>query len=212
MSDKSEEQALEDALVKPTPVAKKTTPKKKAPAKSKAKPTPAGGNASDPKVIVHEQPINPVTRAASEKRDADVVRRDKAIADAPRPPDPSERDLEEQKRKDDIRARMKAKQDDIDDLQAAVDANKVELKALSAELYPHLQASDHHTIAVKGYVESQKALRRTRASNPEVLKRMLAQAGKSPIDAAMSRQKARGMKRPERPQAGVIPAAKTAEA
>lgn len=210
MSENTEEQALEDALVKPTPVAKKTTTKKKTPAKKK--PTPAVDTLPDPDVIVHEQPINPVTRAASEKRDADVARRDKAIAAAPRPPDPSERDLEEQKRKADIRQRMKAKQDDIDDLQAAVDANKVELRALSAELYPHLQASDHHTTAVRGYVESQKELRRTRASNPETLKRMLALAGKAPIDAAMSRQKARGQKRPERPQAGVIPAAKTAEA
>ncbi len=209
MSDKTEEQALEDALEKPKPVAKKTATKKKAPAK---KPTPAVDTLPDPDVVVHEQPTDPVTRAASEKRDADIVRRDAAIADAPRPPDPSEADLAEQTRKADIRSRMEACQGDIDDLQAAVDEKKVDLKALSDELYPHLVASDHHTTAVRGYVESQKALRRTRASNPEVLKKMLALAGKAPIDAAMSRQKARGMKRPDRSQAGVIPAAKTAEA
>lgn len=211
MSEKTEEQALEDALDKAPSVAKKTTTKKKAPAK-KAKPTPAVDTLPDPDVIVHEQPTDPVTRAASEKRDADIARRDKAIAAAPRPPDPSEADLEEQTRKADLRQRMNAVQNDIDELGLATDEKKEELKALSAELYPHLVASDHHTTAVKGYVESQKALRRTRASNPETLKRMLALAGKAPIDAAMTRQKARGQKRPERQPAGVIPASKTAEA
>lgn len=201
MSEKTEEQALEDALenteatpqadaqaaTPAKPVKKKAASKKKAPAK---KTSPAVPEA------------NP-NQAQAEKADADQARRDQAIADAPRPPDPSKEDKAEQKRKSDIRAKMAETQAEIDDLEAGVEEKKDELRSLSAELYPHLEESDHHTVAVKGYIESQKKVRATRASSPETLKRMLAEAGKAPIDAAMSRKKGRGTQRPTRP--GVTP-------
>ena len=97
-------------------------------------------------------------------------------------------------------------QAEIDELAGQLEAKKAELRDVSVELYPHMERSDHHTVAVKGYVARQKELRATRATNPETIKRMIAQASKAPIDAAMTRAKARGQKRPERPLAGVSPA------
>ena len=98
---------------------------------------------------------------------------------------------------------MAETQGEIDELDAATEEKKDELRALSAELYPHLTESDHHTVAVKGYIARSKELRATRASNPETLKRMLAQAGKAPIDAAFARKNTRGAARPTGP--GVTP-------
>jgi len=206
-----EDQALEEALESTqadTPETEPETPEEETPAE-----TPAADPAPDPEPDppADEPPVEaaakpkrkPRTQAQKDKRKADDARRKKAIADAPRPPDPSKEDAAEQKRKAEIREKMAAVQGEIDDLEADTDGKKAELRALSAELYPHLEASDHHTVAVKGYIESQKKVRATRASNPETIKRMLAQAGKAPIDAAMSRQKARGQSRPTGP--GVTP-------
>ena len=133
-----------------------------------------------------------------EKKTADATRRQKAIAEAPRPPDPSEADLKEQARKDDIRAKMQLVQNELDETLEAAEACREELKDLSAELYPHLVESDHLVESVRGYVASQKKVRATRASSPEQIKRILEAVGKSPIDAAFQRQRARGMKRPTR--------------
>lgn len=202
MSDNTEDQALEDALEKST----EATPAADAPAteaapavKKKASSKKKAGKKKTSPAVPEANPA----QAQADKTKADADRREKAIADAPRPPDPSKEDKAEQKRKDDIRAKMAETQAEIDDLEAGIDEKKDELLALSSELYPHLVESDHHTTAVKGYIESQKNLRRTRASSPETLKRMLAEAGKAPIDAAMSRKKARGGQRPTRP--GVTP-------
>lgn len=211
MSDKkTEEQELEEALeappVAPAPVRKKTPAKKKA--KKKAGPAePHTEPEQKREPIVTET----ITDAATEKREADAARRKKAIAEAPRPPDPSEADAAEQDRKAKLRAKMAEIQGEIDELNGSTDAKKEELRAVSAELYPHLERSDHHTVAVKGYVARQKELRATRASNPETIKRMIAQASKAPIDAAMSRNKGRGQSRPNRQPAGVSPAQDTAK-
>lgn len=198
--DKTEEDQLEDAL-EATPAA-----------------TPATETLPDDKASpVVEPPVPPVkppekaakaapapkksrTQAQKDKRKADTARRKEAIAIAPRAPDPSKEDEAEQNRKAELRAKMAVIQGEIDDLQAASDEKREELKQTSAELYPHLEASDHHVDAVRGYIASQKAIRAGRASNPARIKAILEAAGKSPIDAAFSAQRARGAKRPVRPQ------------
>ncbi len=202
-----EDQALEDALETSQEATTET------PAETPA-PDPQDPPAVDPEPDppADEPPVEAAaeaparkgrTQAQKDKRKADTARRKAAIAAAPRPPDPSKEDAAEQKRKADIRAKMAETQTAIDELDAQTQEKKDELRSLSDELWPHLGASDHHTVAVKGYIESQKNLRRTRASNPETLKRMLALAGKAPIDAAMARKSARGQQRPTRPAAGV---------
>lgn len=147
----------------------------------------------------------PRTEAQKDKRKADAARRKKAIADAPRPPDPSKEDQAEQERKAEIRAKMDELQGEIDDLETAVDEKKVELRDASGELYPHLVRSDHHVDAVRGYIASQKKLRATRASNPARIKAILEAAGRAPIDQAFQAQRARGAKRPHRPTTAVKP-------
>lgn len=210
MSEKTEEDQLEAALEeKPTP-AVDTLPDddasaivdpadKKPDKKAKKKAAPKKGR----QPIVTESVTESVTDAAGEKRQADSKRRDQAIKDAPRPPDPSKADKAEQKRKAGIRDKMAETAAELVELDAQTDEKKDELRALSSELYPHLGESDHLVVAVKGYIASQKRLRATRASNPETLKRMLALAGKAPIDAAMARKNTRGTARPTGP--GVIP-------
>ena len=198
-----EDQALEDALetTQETP----TETPAETPAPDPQDP-PAVDPAPEPPVEAAAKPAparKGRTQAQKDKRKADGERRKAAIASAPRPPDPSTEDAAEQKRKADIRAKMAATQGELDEIHAQADEKKDELRSLSDELYPHLGASDHHTVAVAGYIKSQKELRATRASNPETLKRMLALAGKAPIDAAMTRKAARGMQRPTRPAAGV---------
>ena len=202
MSD-PEDQALEDAL-ETTQEATPETPEETPAVDPAPAPEPDPPAETPVEAVATPAPARkPRTQAQKDKRKADGERRKAAIAAAPRVPDPSAEDAAEQKRKSDIRAKMSATQGEIDELAAQTDQKKDELRALSDELWPHLGASDHHTVAVAGYIKSQKALRATRASSPEVLKRMLAEAGKSPIDAAMSRKKARGMQRPTRPAAGV---------
>lgn len=198
-----EDKALEDALEK----TQETTTD--APAEtpvSDPDPAPEPEKAAEPPAKAAATPAparKSRTQAQKDKRKADTERRKKAIEAAPRPPDPSAEDAAEQKRKSDIRAKMAATQGEIDELGAQADQKKDELRSLSDELYPHLGASDHHTVAVAGYIKSQKALRATRASNPETLKRMIAAASKSPIDAAMASKKGRGLERPNRQPAGV---------
>ncbi len=197
-----EDKALEDALEKTQETTTETPAETPV---SEPDPAPEPEKAAEPPA----QTRTPAparksrTQAQKDKRKADTARRKEAIAAAPRPPDPSKEDAADQKRKVDIRAKMAATQGEIDELDAAILEKKDELRSLSGELWPHLGASDHHTVAVAGYIKSQKELRRTRASNPETLKRMLALAGKSPIDAAMSRKKGRGLERPTRSPAGV---------
>lgn len=225
MSEKSEEQALEEALEETTPAPKKAK-KKTAKKAAKKKPSPASETLPDPDELIHDPnkaaedpegtkraPIETEsqTAAAAEKREADAARRDQAIKDAPRPPDPSAEDKAEQERKAKLREQMAEIQDEIDDLEAAVDTKKEELKGVSAELYPHLVESDHHVDAVRGYIASQKELRKTRAASPARIKAILEAAGKSPVDQAFAAQRARGAKRPVRPAAGVTPAADAAK-
>ncbi len=215
MSNQEETQALEDALES---VQAEETKEAEAPAEAEAdepvaeepaaEVAPAKKKASKKKKAAVK--TSDSTGAAKAKRKADADRRAQAIADAPRPPEPSEEDLAEQKRKADIREKMKAVQDELDELDAQAEAKKEELRELSLELYPHTGESDHHTTAVKGYIERQKELRATRASSPEVLKRMIANASKAPIDAAMARKNERGAKRPSRQVAGVSPDADAA--
>lgn len=209
MSEKTEEQALEEALEETTPAAKKKPAKKakkKAAAKPQAKAAEPVEAAPDPEGTKRgEIETSSAVDARAEKQAADAARRENAIKTAPRPPDPSDEDKAEQERKAKLRDKMAEIQDEIDDLEGAVDVKKDELKAVSAELYPHMVESDHHVTAVRGYIESQKQLRATRASSPARIKAILEAAGKSPIDQAFAAQRARGAKRPQRPAAGVTP-------
>jgi len=209
MSEKTEEQELEEALeVEATPAETPADDAATDPQDPPAVDPEPDPPAEEPPVEAAAPPKRkPRTQAQKDKRKADAARRKQAIADAPRPPDPSKEDAAEQKRKSEIRAKMADTQAEIDDLEAGVEEKKDELRSLSAELYPHLEASDHHTVAVKGYIASQKEVRATRASSPEALKRMLAQAGKAPIDAAMARKNGRGTARPTGPGVTSEPAA-----
>jgi len=205
MSDpKTEEQLLEEALEE-TPAATPAEEPATAP-----DPVPEPEPAVKKKAAPANKKTAPAkkktrTEAQKDKRKADAARRKQAIADAPRPPDPSEEDQAEQKRKDDLRAKMAQIQGEIDDLDDAAQAKKDELRDVSRELYPHLEKSDRHVDAVKGYIASQKELRATRSANPARIKAILEAASRSPIDQAFRSQKSRGSKRPERPQATVKP-------
>lgn len=131
----------------------------------------------------------------ADKRAADKVRHDDALV---APPTPTEQDIAEEKRKTGIREKLVGVQDRLEAALAEIDACKEEARALMADLYPSLVKSDRPVDAVKGYVESQKALRKNRALEPARLKALLEAAGKAPIDAAFHRQRARGMARPLR--------------
>jgi hypothetical protein len=197
----TEELAAELAAVEetPEPAADPATPEPE-PEPEPAAPPPESP-AADPEPEAEPTPdreIAPPTSAQADKKEADAGRRNKAIADAPRPPDPSKEDLEIQAEKAGLRDKMQGVAAELEEHLAACELCRDELRRLSALLNPHLGASDHHVTAVRGYVESQKDLRRTRASSPERIAAVLKAAGKSPIDAAFSRQRARGMARPTR--------------
>jgi hypothetical protein len=203
--EKTEEDQLEDAL-EATPAATpatETLPDDEASAVVEPPDPPAKPPETEAKAA--PAPRKPRTQAQKDKRKADDARRKKAIADAPRAPDPSKEDAAEQERKAELRAKMAVIQGEIDDLETAADEKRTELRATSGELHPHLTASDHHVDAVRGYIASQKKERANRASNPARIKAILEAAGKSPIDSAFSAQRARGAKRPARPQATVKP-------
>ena len=198
----TEELAAELAAVEetPEPVEEPATPEPD-PEPEPAAPAPESP-AADPEPEAEPTPEReiapPVKAAQSEKKEADTKRRKKAIADAPRPPDPSEADQKIQAEKEELREKMAGVQVELEEILAAAELCRDELRRLSLLLNPHLAASDHHVTAVRGYVASQKEIRRTRASSPERIKAILKAAGKSPIDAAFATQRARGMKRPTR--------------
>lgn len=180
-------------------------PEPEAPADDKSEPEPAApppeSPAADPKPEAEPTPereIAPPAKAAEEKKTADKARRKKAIADSPRPPDPSEEDLKIQAEKNELREKMADVSAELEEILAAAESCREELRRLSLLLNPHLGASDHHVTAVRGYVLSQKRLRATRATDPERIKAILRAAGKAPIDAAFAKQRARGQKRPTR--------------
>ncbi len=131
----------------------------------------------------------------ADKRAADKVRHDASLQD---PPTPTAADEAEEKRKAGIREKLGAVQDTLEKALATVAACKEEATDLMGQLYPSLVKSDRPVDAVKGYVASQKALRKNRALEPARLKALLEAAGKAPIDAAFHRQRARGMGRPTR--------------
>ena len=146
----------------------------------------------------------PRTDAQKAKRKADDARRKAAIADAQaNQPEPT--DDPDAERKAGIREELQAVADDMEEAEAHLDQCKTRTKELLAELYPAMKANDRHVDAVRGYVASQKNMRANRALAPARLKAMLEQAGKAPIDAAFSTQRARGFSRPTR-QAQGIPA------
>lgn len=174
-----------------TPAQAARRPKKKAAAKKKAA-----------RVVKREPKASRPTGAQAEKKAADAERRAKAIDDAPRPPAPSEADLAEQERKAGIREEMAEVQAELEELAASADVKRGRLRELTGELYPQMVRSDPLVKSVRAHVTRQAQLRATRATSPEQIKRILAAAGKAPIDAAFSRQRARGAVRPARTPRG----------
>lgn len=144
----------------------------------------------------------PRTDAQKAKRKADDARRKDAIkvAQANRPP---VEDDPEAERKAAIREELEAIDADMTEAEAHLDKCKARTKELISELYPAMKANDRHVDAVRGYVKSQKDMRANRALAPARLKAMLEQAGKAPIDAAFSTQRARGFSRPTRKTVGI---------
>ncbi len=172
---------------------------------------PAPGNSAD---SAGDAPANspaeapkarkPRTDAQKAKRKADDARRKAAIQEA-QDARPEAEDDPDSERKAAIREELQAVADDMEEAEAHLDKCKTRTKELLAELYPAMKANDRHVDAVRGYVASQKAMRANRALAPARLKAMLEAAGKAPIDAAFSTQRARGFARPTR-QAQGIPA------
>lgn len=135
--------------------------------------------------------------ARQRKQAADKERHDAAIEAAPRPEADPEAVAEEE-RKEAIQAKLAEEDAIIREAEETIAAARERTKELLAELYPSLEASDRHVDACRAYIESEKKLRANRALAPARLEAMLKQAGKAPIDAAFSAQRARGMRRPTR--------------
>lgn len=152
---------------------------------------------ADPPVDKARAARKPRTEAQKEKRKADDARRKAAIAEAPRP-EPSKEQSADAKRKAALQEELAAVQADIAEAEGIIAGAKERVGELLQEIYPSLGKSDRHVDAVRGYIKSEKELRANRALAPARLKAMLQAAGKAPIDAAFSVQRARGMARPVR--------------
>ncbi|MCK5496339.1 MAG: hypothetical protein KAI80_08005 [Hyphomicrobiaceae bacterium] len=152
---------------------------------------------ADPPVDKARAARKPRTLAQKEKRKADDARRKAAIAEAPRP-EPSKEQTAEADRKAALQEELAAVQADIEEAEGIIRGAKERCSELLKEIYPSLGKSDRHVDAVRGYIKSEKELRANRALAPARLKAMLEAAGKAPIDAAFSVQRARGMARPVR--------------
>ncbi len=139
----------------------------------------------------------PRSDAQKAKRKADDVRRKTAI-DTAQAARPKEVEDPEDERKAKIREELQAIDEDMTEAEAHLDKCKARTKELLGQLYPAMKANDRHVDAVRGYVKSQKVMRANRALAPARLKAILEAAGKAPIDAAFSVQRARGMARPVR--------------
>ena len=160
-------------------------------------------SAPDPAPVAAAKPARkPRTDAQKAKRKADDARRKDAIAVA-QANAPDVADDPDAKRKAGIREELQAVADDMEEAEAHLDKCRARTKELLAELYPAMKANDRHVDAVRGYVASQKNMRANRALAPARLKAMLEQAGKAPIDAAFSTQRARGFQRPTRTAQGI---------
>ena len=151
----------------------------------------------DPPVDKARAARKPRTDAQKEKRKADDARRKAAIEATPRPK-PTEAQEADAKRKAGIQDELIEAEAEITEAEDHIASCKERCKELLNELYPQLGASDRHVDAVRGYIASEKKIRANRALQPARLKALLEAAGKSPIDAAFSVQRARGMARPTR--------------
>lgn len=144
----------------------------------------------------------PRSDAQKAKRKADDARRKTAIT-AAQDARPKEVEDPEAERKAKIREELEAIDDDMNEALEHVAKCRARTKHLISELYPAMKANDRHVDAVRGYIAAEKKSRANRALAPARLKAMLEQAGKSPIDAAFSVQRARGFSRPTRKVVGV---------
>ena len=153
----------------------------------------------------------PQDTAAQVRKAKDVARREaikKAEGEIPEPADITEEEAEEDKRKDELRAKLQETAAEIEELEDEIEKLKAQGREIMGDLYPHTVESDRHVDAVRGYLKASQDERKNRGAHPARLRELLSRAGKAPIDAAFQRARARGMSRPTRPamNAGNAPA------
>ncbi len=177
-----------------------TKPAPKKAAKKKAAPTPARRNDTQGEA-----------KQAQDKARKAVI----AQAEKDQPPEIpiSEAEQAELDRKADLQVKLAETAGLIEEHEDAVEKLKATARELMAKLYPHMEKSDRHVDAVRGYLKSSQEERKNRGAHPARLKELLAQAGKAPVDAAFQRARARGKGRPQRSpvNAGKAPAADQAQ-
>ena len=178
------------------PAAPEPEPAAPAPESPAADPEPEAEPTPEPREIA------PPSSAQADKKAAEGKRRDKVIAETDRPREAV--DPDEEKRKNKIREEMEAVTADRDAFLEEAQGCQDRLGELSAELYPHSAKSDSLVDAVRGHIKAQKKIRANRQSNPARIAEILKAAGKSPIDAAFHKQRARGMTRPRRSPAAPV--------
>lgn len=178
--------------------APETEPTPETPAEQAPEPTPTP-TPPEPESEPDPPPdrvIAPPSSAQADKKASDSTRRKAAIANADRPS--GEIDEAEEKRRGAIQEKLEAVQLELESHLEGIEACRIAARGLMSELYPHMGESDKLVDAVRGHIAAQKIIRKNRASNPARIAEILKQAGKSPIDAAFSVQRARGMSRPTR--------------
>lgn len=158
--------------------------------------------AGDPPETVASDPVMDKSDAGgTDKKAADKVRRETAIAEhqeavANAPVD------EALAKSDKKKAKLLDKMDEIAaeilEHDEAINVLREESAALILQLYPQQGENDKHSVAVRGYLNASARERQHRKIAPARLKSLLEKAGLAPIDAAFSRARGRGMARPNR--------------
>ncbi len=166
----------------------------------------AAGDPPDPEpdadpVELSEPVIEDKSPAGTDKKAADKTRHDAAIEEAQAAAEdaPVDEAVEAvEKRKAEIMAEMDEIAAEVAEHDEAINVLREGAAALLLELYPQQGESDKLSVAVRGYIDASKRERQHRSLAPQRLKKLLEKAGLSPIDAAFSRARARGMARPKR--------------
>lgn len=137
--------------------------------------------------------------AQSEKKAADKKRHDDAVAEGQaNVPEDSPEAVAEAERKAALFEKLEALDAEVAEHNEAIEKARAEMAEIMAEIYPQLGENDSHYDAVRGYLAASAKERANRAAQPQRIKQMLASLKMSPIDAAFSKQRARGMARPQR--------------
>lgn len=133
------------------------------------------------------------------KKAADQERHDEQVEQFQEQiPEPTEADIAEHKRRENIVRAMEQNEATIESLEQQAQDLRDKNRELLIELYPTSGPSDAFSKSVRGYLKQAAADRTNRALNPARLARMLQDAKLMPIDAAMRANRTRGTKRPNR--------------